>query len=294
MCSSDLNYFDGSGDYLSIADSALWILGNNFTIECWVYFTSISGIQQFVTQRVDLSNCWQFLYNYPNSGDLTFKFADSNIVINRTWNPTISTWYHVSVCRNGSTWYLFVNGTQLGATATNSTSFPDLGAALEIGRIPGGEYFAGYMSNLRIVTSSLYTSNFTPSTTPLTAVANTILLTCQSNRFLDNSTNNFTITKNGDTTVSGFIPFTPNSSYSTYGSGYFGGTSSDYITSTYNAAFTASGDFTVEAWVYLTTTSAVCVTSSSNTSGQTQWGLFVNQTAGKASFYWVKIGRAHV
>jgi hypothetical protein len=80
-------------------------------------------------------------------------------------------------------------------------------------------------------------------------------LTCQSNRFIDNSNNNFAITRNGDTSIQAFAPFAPTAAYSTAnvgGSGYFDGTG-DYLTlpSSSNLAF-GTGDFSVEMWVYFT------------------------------------------
>jgi hypothetical protein len=117
----------------------------------------------------------------------------------------------------------------------------------------------GYISNLRLVKgTAVYTSNFTPSTTPLTAITNTSLLTCQSNRFRDASANNFTITRNGDVKVTNFAPFAPSSAYSTStngGSAYFDG-SGDYLYAPNNTALnvwdSGSGNFTVEAWIYPT------------------------------------------
>ena len=247
-------YFDGSGDYLSIPDNDSWVLGSNFTIECWVYFTSTSGIQQFINQRASSASCWQFLYNFPNSGDLTFKFEDGNVAINRTWSPTVGQWYHIAVTRSSNTWYLFVNGTQLGSTATNSTSFPNIAATVWVGTLqnPTGESFVGYMTDLRVVKSSVYTANFTPPSAPLTSIANTSLLTLQNNQpnnnnmFLDSSANNFLITRNGNTTQGSFSP---------YGGGwsnYFDGTASQCLKYGNNTALAlGSGNFTVEFWVYL-------------------------------------------
>jgi hypothetical protein len=109
---------------------------------------------------------------------------------------------------------------------------------------------------LRLVKgTAVYTSNFTPSTTPLTAITNTSLLTFQSNRFVDNAATPNTLTPNNGVAITPFSPFAPTSSYSAAavgGSGYFDG-SGDSLSITDNAAFDfGSGAFTVEAWFYRT------------------------------------------
>jgi hypothetical protein len=90
---------------------------------------------------------------------------------------------------------------------------------------------------------------------------NTTSTNAQTNNvFLDSSTNNFTVTRNGTTTQGSITPFTVagGSSYSTAtngGSGYFNGTT-DYLTVPSNAAFAyGTGDFTWELWVYMNSTS---------------------------------------
>ena len=74
----------------------------------------------------------------------------------------------------------------------------------------------------------------------------------QNNTFLDTSTNNFTVTRNGNTTQGSFNPFTPVYPYSVAtngGSGYFDGTG-DYLTVPSNVALAmGTGDFTIECWV---------------------------------------------
>jgi hypothetical protein len=154
---------------------------------------------------------------------------------------------------------LFVNGTQLGSTYTSDTNtYSSTGPT--IGWNSGGNHLNGYVSNLRILSgTALYTASFTPPTTPLTSVTNTSLLTCQSNRFVDNSSNNFAITRNGDVRVTAWSPFAPTSAYdpaTNGGSGYFDG-SGDELRIANNTALQLGGsDFTIEGWVYFTDVSS--------------------------------------
>jgi hypothetical protein len=147
-----------------------------------------------------------------------------------------------------------------------------------------GSFFNGYISNLRVIKgTAVYTTTFTPSTTPLTAIANTSLLTCQSPRFIDNSINNLTITKNGDTSVQRFSPFNPASVTPTSYSGYFDGTG-DYLNYTGGTTTTLSGDYTFECWVYLNNLSAsqpmICIGDDYNLG----LGFFIT-TSGKINLY---------
>jgi hypothetical protein len=68
----------------------------------------------------------------------------------------------------------------------------------------------------------------------------------QNNTFLDSSTNNFTITRNGDTTQGTFSPF----SQTGWGA-YFDG-ASDYLQYTNSDFSVSTGDFTAEWWMYVT------------------------------------------
>jgi hypothetical protein len=106
--------------------------------------------------------------------------------------------------------------------------------------------------------TAVYTSNFTPSITPLTAISGTSLLTCQSPTFVDNSTNNFTITAVGNSRPTQQNPFgITNELTNGYtantvgGSAYFDGTG-DYLTVPSNTIFQITGNVTIEAYVYAT------------------------------------------
>jgi hypothetical protein len=250
------NYFDGSS-YLTEPNAAWMNLGTgNFTIECWVQFSSSVGTtQMFVSNNYNAGNGaggWAFLYRADNT---TLKFTcNSNVSYEKTWSPSVGVIYHVAVCRSGTDLRLFVDGVQVGTTSTSSDNISGASSTLVVGSNESNPLpITGYLSNLRIVTSALYTANFTPSTSPLTVVSETQILTCQSNRFIDNSVNNATITTSGSPSVQPFSPFEPTAAYSaaTNGGSYYGDGSGDYLLNTTNGLNVNSGtDFTFECWLY--------------------------------------------
>ena len=269
------NFFNGpsSGTYFETPTNTAFQLGtSDFTIEFWVFITS--GASQTCVCRTDTGGSAQngMLLGYSDGTNILW-YATSN---GSTWNiisggvlcsvaSVKNTWAHFAYVRSGSTFTAYVNGTQ-AYTTTSSAAINQVTNGFRIGTANTGTgltNFGGYISNFRYVKgSAVYTANFTPPTAPLTAITNTSLLTCQSNRFIDNSANNFTITRNGDVSVQVFSPFSPTASYAAGtngGSGYFDGTGDNlYFNGT---AIPATGDFTIEAWVYPLTTASHTVLS---------------------------------
>jgi|694.fasta_scaffold01024_11 hypothetical protein len=248
------NYFDGTGDYLTVPNNTSLGMGSeNFTVEFWVYQTSLVSYRQ-ILDVVDGNSVGRLILWVDSAGTL-YNLGQNGNARNTTAAGAITTntWIHVALVRSSGTTKFYINGTQSGSNYTDSTNYTCTTGSVYIGiNSDGSTYpYLGYLSNFRMVKgTAVYTSAFTPPTTPLTAISGTQLLTCQSNRFIDNSTNNFAITVNGNTSISSFDPFVPNSSYSTYGSGYFDGSSSN-LSIPDNAAFEmGSGDYTVEFWFF--------------------------------------------
>jgi hypothetical protein len=256
-------FFDGNGDFIALPNNAAFNLSsNNFTIECWIYPTALIDGTIYRAQVANVTSNAQGFMLAPNGAISFFGYNGGALVVSvasASGAVTVNTWNHVAVVRNGNNTQVYINGTASGTPVTTGYT---------IGNIPQGPYigiyqtgvpslpYQGYISNFRFVNgSAVYTANFTPSTTPLTAISNTSLLCLQDNRFKDNSANAFAITRNGDTRISKFAPLNPPASYSTTsygGSGYFDGTG-DYLTVPSNAAFgLGTGDFTIEMWVYAT------------------------------------------
>jgi hypothetical protein len=248
------NYFDGSGDYLQIPNTSALNFDGQFCVEGWVNFSALNT-QNFLVSQFNEGGESGWLVRHTGT-NLRLYASNGAIFIDRAWTPTIGVWYHFAVTRDSSNNVrMFVDGSQIGTTATSITNNPSTTAPARVGGHPGiATDTNAYLSNIRVVKgSAVYTSNFTPSTSPLTAITNTSLLTCQSNRFIDNSTNAFAITRNGDVGVQRFSPFNPTASYTPStdgGSGYFDG-SGDYLTTPTSSQFTASGNFTVSCWFML-------------------------------------------
>jgi len=258
-------YFDGTGDYLTVADNAsggLDLGSGQFTVEFWWYPTSSANGQYVLIG--DSSGDWYVVYD---ASQLQFgRRATQNDIVSTGYTLTANTWQHFVVARQSTgsnDTRIFVNGILRGVGTTSQNYV--ITTTLGIGSLPaGGNAITGYLSSLRIVKGSVPaeyqtastttgTQVFTSPTSSATAIPGTSLLTCHANRFRDSSTNNFAITRTGDAKVTDFSPF--GAQVATPPSIYFDGTG-DYIKipSTPALAF-GTGDFTIEMWYYTETTS---------------------------------------
>jgi len=268
------NNLPTTSDYLTIAANAVFTLGTaNHTVEFWAYQTAY---QQYATP-------WSYASTTANQNTDSYYITNGSLSsallvgAGGSWGvnfsftlQTLNTWHHYAITRSGSNWALFIDGTRVG-TATYAGSIGAQTQPMAIGRgnFSPNDTFQGYISNLRISKGvAVYDpaqTTITVPTAPLTATTGgatppsgtqCVLLTCQSNRFLDRSAQvtPATITPNGTPRVQAFQPFSPTASYTTAlygGSGYFNG-STDYLSETDLTPITfGTGDFTIEFWHYL-------------------------------------------
>ena len=275
---SSLYFSGGVGGFLkSAANSDFWFGTEDFTIEAFVrrinhgnlYQTIASVFSDNAAAGNPVGSGWT-LYLTTD-----FKFACGIFSDNSSQNvvslisPTVvqvGVWYHVAVVRNGTSFVLYVDGESV-STSTSTSDFnvaPNPLTLLNIGSYGNRAYpnsFGGYIDDLRITKGvARYTSNFNPPTAELPDPSDpdfdsvSLLLHGDGNNgsttFIDSSNNSHTVTANGDAEIS--------TTQSKFGgaSMYFDG-SGDYLSIPDSDQFEiGSGDFTFEAWIYLTGYSA--------------------------------------
>jgi hypothetical protein len=284
--SSYSNYFTGSATYLTAGVASNWQFLNSgasdYTIEAWVYLYSVSS-QQFICATNSAGAAVGMNFQISSGAALILDFTrgvgGSFATFTSTGTLTANAWNHVAVtfATSGKTASFYINGATAGSSSNTGYSYSASNPAntLNIGREPSGTgLVTGYISNLRITNTLVYSGAFTPSAAPLTAVSGTSLLTCQSSRFRDASTNGYTITPSGSPAVSQNSPFVDYDT--TSGSGYFDGTSDNLVLPSSSNLAVGTGDFCVEAWVYWTATGvldAIYSNLANSAGGDTQFNV---------------------
>ena len=276
--------FDGSSDSLTFTNDAGMSLDGDYTFELWFNASTIVLDSQHPnmiiigTTQLFINSTSKFVSLYDSGADIV-KSADNAVDENE--------WYHVAAVRSGSgsnNTSLYLNGTRV-AQATNTAT---LGASSGTGRIgsysgTGGD-FNGHISNIRLVKgTALYSgASITVPSSPLTAVTNTKLLTCQSNRFVDNSTSAHTITVSGNPAVSAFGPFLTSSVYDAGVNGasaYFDGSGDWLVASSGSTDFGfGTDDFTMEFWINPNTVGSQTVLSMLTSASDTAPHIYLENT----------------
>ena len=249
-------YFNGTTDSLATPTSVNNGLGTVFTAEAWIYPTSFAGGPDIMDNRTG-NECGY--WGVTTSGLMVTTVTSPSVLLTSGTAVSLNAWSHVAIASDANGMRMYINGV-LTATTSTQAVWPTTTRSYLIGyAYGGGYYFSGSMSNVRVVKgTAVYTgSSFTVPTVPLTAVTGTSFLVCQSSRFVDTSSNAVVLTATGTPSVQANSPFAVTTAYSAAvngGSMYFNG-STDYITTPSNALFNfgTSGNFTVEAWIYTTT-----------------------------------------
>lgn len=202
--------FNGTSQYLSVATNSVLNFGTgDFTVECWFNRTGTNeGSPGYVQTPLVIGNDNTGLVVGIYLSVLYCYFVGTGAVW-RSVSPAISnnTWYYFTWVRSGSTMTCYINGSSIG-TVTDSSSHTSSTGGLVIANNNGtGTPFnkwQGYVSNVRVSNTALYSGNFTAPTSPSSAVSGTQFLTIVSPSIVDSSSNNLSITNTGSVAYTTF------------------------------------------------------------------------------------------
>lgn len=200
---------------------------NDFTLECWVYTTRRSqndGSNRYIIDMRGDSNSGKGPAIYQDGGGKFTAFVGgyygnpdgTSSYIQSLEQAQPHKWYHLAYERYGTTTNLYVNGSPVGTSSTASYEI-DISASssspMFIGQNRGAsaQCWTGLVHDVRFTRKqAIYKGRFTPPTEPLTATANTALLTC--NRpydigLTDGDGSNATNINEGSN--ANYVPFSP-------------------------------------------------------------------------------------
>ena len=194
-------FFNGGNDALAVPASSDFAYGTgDFTVEAWIWKSArpATGEGRGIFTQTQSGNNY-FVFWIQSTNVISIILGHSSAVTS-TEKITVDAWNHVAVSRASGTVKVYVNGVATSGTSVttdlnDTTRNPTIGNYTHAyGTIP----FHGFISNLRVTKGeALYTADFTPPTTELTADANTVLLCCQNSDDVTQEATGKTITPDG-------------------------------------------------------------------------------------------------
>jgi len=154
--------FDGTGDYLSVADSDDWNFGTgNFTIDFWYKHNAVSATYPAIAEH---GNGWVIINYNMHQSQYGITFSGAGFFLSTFAGAYYGGWHHIAFTRNGTPGTSFLDGVKMdedtSADATAASTSP-----LYIGRWETSYTTTtnGWIDELRITKGiARWTGNFTP------------------------------------------------------------------------------------------------------------------------------------
>jgi hypothetical protein len=171
--------FDGTGDSLSVTGNSAVDLSGDFTIELFVRHVNASGNQKYLDLRQIGNESTTDVLLIDTNNNFRIFIDGSDRLSGGAGAPSINTWYHIAVVRNGTSIKYFLDGTEeLDYTQSSPKDYTlDYNWVIAMnGDDRNKDFLNGYIDELRISNTARYTANFTAPTSAFTNDANTLLL----------------------------------------------------------------------------------------------------------------------
>ena len=214
--------FNGTTDWFTAPsnETIRTLSGSTFTLETWIYPTAYAAGVPGVSEERTIFSTADASCGFRISIDTTgIRFWDYNGLVRVSAPVLLNTWAHVAFTYDNGDLVLYIDGQAVdsatGVTWNNDTTDPTV-TILTVGATNDGIYvypYKGYISDLRLTTSLVYTEDFVPPGYPLsTDVDDTVqLLVAHSNTIVDDGYNAFTLTASGTAAAQFFSPFSDGS-----------------------------------------------------------------------------------
>ncbi len=164
-------YFDGTNDYVSIADAATLELGSaDFTIDLFAKFDDVSATRGLVSKwGASGSSSLSYALDWvTGTNQLRFHCsADgaTDTAYNQSFTPAVGGWYHITIARSGSALRHYVDGVQVGSDLPISGGCFNASSPLLIGATDIGSgsfyYHDGAIDEVRLYSRALSASEMT-------------------------------------------------------------------------------------------------------------------------------------
>lgn len=170
---------DGTGDYITTADSDDFNIGSNdFTVDMWVKRNTTTAGMYIAGQSDNLGNSRSISILFHPSTNAAHVYFYYDLLLAQAGSASAltdtTTWHHIAVVRYGGSLKVYLDGvggtsTDIsGLTAVDSTGSFSIG---RLGDLATGTLYNGWIDEFRFSKGvARWTSDFTPPTSQYTEV----------------------------------------------------------------------------------------------------------------------------
>lgn len=148
--------FNGSNNYVTIADADDLDFTTNLTLEAWIRPTSVSSWRNVIMKETTNGLSYALYAGSANNRASFYgRYGSNENGLNGTTNTPTNTWTHLAATYDGITMRLYVNGSQVSTRAQTGAIATSSGALRIGGNSVWGEYFSGLIDDVRIYNKAL-------------------------------------------------------------------------------------------------------------------------------------------
>lgn len=143
--------FDGSNDFVQVADNAALDMTSQVTVSAWVYPLSYgSELRSIVSKDAN------YEVHLNSSGQVYWWWGGGSQQLTSSTSVPLNTWTHIAISYQSGAQRIYINGV-LRASGSVSGSLTPNSLPLQIGQdqVYAGRYWHGYIDEVRVYSSAL-------------------------------------------------------------------------------------------------------------------------------------------